>query len=565
MDKIPSKRNHGNVHLKKFAAACLSGVLSLSFYLVGFPAFQIDNVAFAEDETAETLVAGTYSATLYNYLVRRYGNPSFYGASNQHFSGKAIVEVDDSGKTSISFGVENWSLYDCFIPNKQTDVLFSNKYVPASILNSENDTYIKHYDVIKTSAVVDNSDDMYLLSDYKNKFGNIKVEYDSQKDYAYVTIPIEKADDYFAISSVFNTTIGTSGNYVQRCYLKLDTDTFTKLDDSFDKIEEWNFTTECATRFEINSDNRAGVFQRNYNGEETSKKVFDYGELIANNDGSYLAKLHVSDITLYNSFRILDQVSYNNEDTWYNWDIKRTGLFEEISVDENGYIAIDYNSIEDVELGKFIYFDTDNSDDYEYYCSVSWSPKAIVQYDFTDSSTGINITADSTVFPSLAGVKVEVNKSFEDDPKSDQFDKYTSKWTSSLFTDPIYYTISLIDNDGNKIESDKQKCFDVTVPIPDDFDLDKYFYDIIDNEGGIMCHSDNSEAQNASVHGVIIDYDNHLLKINNCAVNGYTIAIMKKNSRSNVYALDIPESGMKIYEANAFFMHKFMPNTSSMA
>ena len=80
-------------------------------------------------------------------------------------------------------------------------------------------------------------------------------------------------------------------------------------------------------------------------------------------NGTYTAKYHVNNTdssTVYSEFKVLNKVQHNENKLCYDWDLLTTGEFTSLEV-ENGYISVDYDSIEEAQLGKIIYFDTDTT------------------------------------------------------------------------------------------------------------------------------------------------------------------------------------------------------------
>ena len=126
-----------NEKIKKTFRAITSAVLAGAFVVSsviagGADSFVSPSVTLAA-EGESNIPAGIYSVP----IVRTYSenNSSKDTSSPLHFYPRAILSVDETGNTKLTIGVENWSLYDAFIPRKQGYINENNK---ADILPSVN-------------------------------------------------------------------------------------------------------------------------------------------------------------------------------------------------------------------------------------------------------------------------------------------------------------------------------------------------------------------------------------------------------------------------------------------
>ena len=122
--------------IKKLLTAVLATSVALSSVIAGgADSFVSPSVALAA-EGDSNIPAGIYSVP----IVRTYSenNSSIDSSSPLHFYPRAILNVDEAGISKLTIGVENWSLYEAFIPRKQGYFNENNNYLPATIFNEEN-------------------------------------------------------------------------------------------------------------------------------------------------------------------------------------------------------------------------------------------------------------------------------------------------------------------------------------------------------------------------------------------------------------------------------------------
>ena len=104
---------------------------------------------FAEENseavTGEELKAGVYTARLLRQ--KNESDSTLLKTSPLHFMGQAILNVGIDGEQTITIGVENWSLYEAFIPRVQGYVSESSKYLPSSIFNSDNQNLFSNFSI----------------------------------------------------------------------------------------------------------------------------------------------------------------------------------------------------------------------------------------------------------------------------------------------------------------------------------------------------------------------------------------------------------------------------------
>ena len=248
-----------NEKIKKTFRAITSAVLAGAFVVSsviggGADSFVSSSVVFAEDDDVEisTLAEGTYSAKLIKKMAPTNNNDKTN--YSQHFYGEAILKVDEDGNQKITIGVENWSLYDAFIPRKQEYAKESTLYFPSKILNEDNYSLLTKSEWYANTFPQRISDSVNDWFDYGDtKFGNIDVDVNESLDVAYVTFDIEDYQKNIVVYTWTNVSTMQAtevvASYQSPIVWKLDTSTVRKIDNMAEATDEikWGNVIRLAT------------------------------------------------------------------------------------------------------------------------------------------------------------------------------------------------------------------------------------------------------------------------------------------------------------------------------
>lgn len=578
---------------KKAISFAFSATFALSSIIGGgIGLFPNSPVAFAEESNEEEngkLSAGIYALNVYRQVATN--NETANLAYPEHINGRALLTVDENGSQAITIGVEHWSLYEAFVPCKQefNDTDFS--VMPAAVFNEDNN--LTNFDAFiseNTDLVSDEANSWYAYStDKETKFGNILVTENNDLDLAYISFEIDDISKPFSVQSWFSVPVdGNSTRKIEpgkKWYdlmsFRLDTGSICNVNQFFDAEsfpDDYSFNiANASTRTlvkmgtgKVNSFNNRVWVQ--YPSTSYLTTVFDAVEINKQENGSYVAKYHVNDNNCgknsisgesfaveSNDFKLLSQVSFNNEiAAWDNWDNWLTGTFEDLTMDERNNITISYESTIEMLLGRCVFFNTNkNASNQISFCEISVIPKTDSSEMISllkDDETGIYVEADEPVFPKDASLSVKVNAVASDgeDYYSGLSADKNALYTSRLYKNPKWYTISVIDANGNNINVSSN--VNLFVPIPDDYSIEKYFIDdIIDGEI-------ETTSYKFFVSPGKFSTDNGFFRRKG-AFNCATIVIAEINETENIH--DISEDG--IYKANAYLVQELKPGLVSMA
>ncbi len=385
---------------KKIFGTFLAVLLCVSSTAGGWVSTIVNpSAVFAADESD----CGVFSAPLIQYKSSKITTQ--LTNTPLHYSSSAVFTVSETGKQSLTFFVDNWSLYDAFIPMKQqyvTNYKSSATIIPNSIFNEENREYFGAYDSIASKYVSDAYNDYYKYGESSNKFGDFVVEqYDEVTDRAYITVDIDDYSEKFMFLAILNTPNNSANtSYYSLVTFGLNTLDVSDVSDMQDaNNSRWTYKTEIPTKVEKYSEqaiysSTVAVLYTNNANNYNAQNVFDYGEVMHNDNGTYTAKYHISDYVSYNDFKTLSSVNYREELASYNWVDCATGTFTNLE-SKDGYISIEYNSLLDLQLGSLIYFDVedDGDDNYFYFCSPTWDLADIQTIKFGDMERTYDIDA----------------------------------------------------------------------------------------------------------------------------------------------------------------------------
>ena len=138
----------------------LSLVLALLMVLSLFPAITLNVSAADGDEPANStmLEPGTYITTLYR--LTSCTDSTILKTATEHFSSQAILTINDDLSQTVTIGVEHWSLYEAFVPAKQSSNETGFTVLPAAVFNSENKQFY-YTDTDETDELPHSAGDLY--------------------------------------------------------------------------------------------------------------------------------------------------------------------------------------------------------------------------------------------------------------------------------------------------------------------------------------------------------------------------------------------------------------------
>lgn len=495
------------------------------------------------------LEEGTYVAPLYR--IANINNNSYVTNSAMHFSGQAIIKVDAEGNQSLTFGVENWSLYDALIPCKQS--YYSEVKVskfPTNVFNGDNLdklTDLTNY-YPNTTHFSDDANDWYDYGDIK--FGNYKgYSLNNDLDYALLTINIDDYNKPFMFAAWANTTVMNTGkiaDHKQPVTLRLDTERLVDISNiaEEDTIENLSYKITIPTNRYITGFPLA--FSQNFNGEEKASKVFDSVEVKCSND-EIIATYTINSEYAYTNFKILESITHNSEKGTMNWDIYNCSDNDYYDV-SNGSISVKYSSVEDAMLGRPIYFDIDTTDEMIYYCYASLSPQENVPITFTDDETGIIVKTNTSAYPSDAKMVVKHNQPVYIEKADATFD-ITSSWSENVYDAADWYTVEFYDSKGNELHLSNN--VDTYVPLPSDYE--KMEIKVLEKNGDVY----SSTSTGYTARGIP---ENGYIVRKGYPIDNVTFAFLQPTALEK-----IPEIEDGIYTAYINFTHEGMQGLASMA
>mgnify|MGYP002854621325 CR=1 FL=1 len=569
--------------LKKLISSILAASVVLSpAFGGGIGNFSNPSAVFAEDEVS--LEPGIYAAPL--FISEKENDHTPYNYSTLHFGAQAILEVGDNQST-VTIGVENWSLYDAFIPREQGYFNDECQYLPSSLFDSENSNNFTGFVYSENESIIDNNNDKYFISTSDKKYGDMVIDDTTSQntDVAYITFNIDNYNSGFSFSAWLNTPYyGT--NLSQDGTSKLDEYHWASLSFYIDlsNIEEvgsvvneinteTEYSYECvisSPRAKVKSKTNSEKWCVHYEGAPNASHVFDSGLLVKQENGKFVGKFHVNADgytttgvpTYYSSFQLLNNVNHpivgQTSNSLNDWDLLMTGSFTDIEPDSDGYIQIEYNNWKEALIGKPFFFDwgstTDKTIYFVYPCLKVVANEDFVISDETEGS-GIYIQTNTAFYPKTTKLKVEKNAEVYQkvDGESIPASYY---WTSSLYKSATWYTLYLTDENDNLIDDSKNS---VNICIPLHVKDEEVIY-VLTSSGSTKTTSEKANANYDS--GVwIVSSDGCDSELKGPAINGLTVAYLNPAEAANIH--DISEDGL--YSAEAYFLHRNNKGTRSMA
>ena len=534
----------------------LTAVNGLTTTFMSFSsAYAADNSLCLDD--GEYIIPIKYtSLSTFNNIDQSNGNDGCY----THLSPRAILNITED-KTYLTLGVENWSLYDVFVPVKQSylsDSQMDLKSYPNILKEKVSDLP----NVNKCTNWVDGIDDAYMWSstnDPATKYADIYVDNDkndSTLDVAYVTFEIEDYNNTVSILRWNNqqTRSGAMGKKTNFGYinLMLDVADYISKDElvanaSSGKIvdadglvatdvQEWNanylrivnFTgysnIRNLTRCALGTLNDDGYNIRYYINEEITKPDVMTTPNLKNLSGSYVDWLYTPVNTTFSA------LNYGE--------------------DENGvYYEINYKNDEELIFGKYVYVDYESKDDGTdgtFVPVLSATKPTPINLKYTvNGEDKIWIDTDSTRFYTDKSVHLRVVAGEDNNYYSSFADSLAYKKESVEV-----YTVYFEDEDNNPVEI--KGATTLNIKLPDDFNMNDYFTEYYSENGtGAIAHDLRSNE---------FDLENKTWSITKEFKNGYTFALMKNNKTANVNDL---ETG--VYSINVHLRKYLTTANMSMA
>ncbi len=543
--------------IKRLISSVMSLFVGISTMLGGGLINSQPSAVFAEENNGEsTLETGTYTASLIRQ--KSYDDSAINQTSALHLNARAILNVDDSGNTRVTVGVQNWSLYDAFIPVSSNYVNQEITSLPANVFNSENSSYFTNF-TVDSNEISEEVDGYFLSKDNSNtKFGDIQIEYAEDVDVAYVTFDIDNSAKKIAIQAWTNKPVDLNNEcYNELMYFYFDDGTITNVDEIVNdaNLSNWSYYLLHAGAYNTMSfTTRVNV---NYKGTKKAYSVFDSVAFSKNSSGNYVASYHINEAYEYSNFRTLSTVSHKNtlESESDHWDLHMTALFNSIEVTDDGCINIEYDSLNELLTGQYVFFDIGTK---EYFVSASVAPSPIEILSISDASSGITVATDTSKLNTDAQLSVIIN----DDNLQNKYNRmYYDKWHSELLNNTQTYTLHLLDGNGNTLETNVAMD-SVTIPIPIEINVDNMYFEI-------MCVEGNSGGSIGSINyspGIKynIDAENRKLVFYDQKINDVTFVLAEHgNNTSTEKVYTLTNDG--IYSANAYLIHRNQPGDNSMA
>ena len=428
--------------------------------------------------------------------------------SPAHLYPRAILNIeknDDKYIYNVTIAVESWSLYDVFVPGKQSELtnttLPSNGTVPS--VNNDKLLY-------KTVFTEDISLNSYFNWDERNeeakKYGDINVDrYDESLDTAYITFQIDDYTQPIRVFRWYNKQVGAAtksnklrvGGYTS---IFLDYNHAENLIDLNRAIEN---NSEIFNRIMYASKNTKAnstyLFGQNFSG------VLDVKSLITNvltskSDDVITAKYYLGLDPDGNYPTNITTPKNKNLDSskWQQlWaltpdsdeSIQGDDSFENIDIQEDGdgkFFELKFNDKYELIFGKYIYCDISDggiSSLAFFSPCLSTYGDEVINLEYTESDgTGISIITDTSHLDSDTILNAEKNdiSVINDNFNSSRFD------TESAY---YIYTVSLKNRVGSTVTPmGKVK---VVIDLPKDLNINDYAVCFTQTDGTLATVQDN--------------------------------------------------------------------------
>lgn len=564
-----------NEKIKKAFRAMTSAALAGAFVVSsviggGANSFVSSSVVFAEEEIDKDNPNMVQPNSCYTApLIRKVddSNSTNLNSSPLHFYGQSILRVDDSGTQYLTIGVEKWSLYEAFIPRKQSYLVDDERYLPSSLFNEENTYSFTNFSYDNYEGIIDEDTEYYDINLDSEKYGDFSVDINENLDVAYVTFKIDDYTKPFSFTAWLsksyygnNTLFYTANDYNwANVSFSLDYSNLYCVDSIInddENVKVYPYINLYTKRMGGNAKLITDRFNCNFTGDATAKNVFDESIAERSSDGKYVAKFHVNTSVAarkaYSDFKILKSTSYDNinaDSPLDNYDCLLTGTFEPLEIDDNGYISVTYDNINEALMGKYIFFDSGKTTDMNsYYCMPCIVQTENEKFSITDEiyNSGIYVETNTATLPKSTKLRVVKNDS-DVKRKANNGDLVPAsiQWNSTLYKSANWYTLYLEDESGNIIED---VPIDLFVPLY----TDKTYIEVL-KDSQIDCVSSHLAGDNRIENGFMCRA--------NKPINGLTVAILEMGNFSNVNK--ISENG--IYTANAYFLHNGYTDLLSMS
>lgn len=415
-----------------------------------------------EASTAYLLEPGVYIAPLYQCRTAG-GLDSLLDNEYQHFNGRAKLEVTEDGRQIVTIGVENWDFYEAFVPmNQEYNILFGDEYSK----NSETAQYICFRDAFPEKLLTQLSENgnkeaesfmqtsEYCTSKVNDffKYGNIKygditVDTDTNhsSDTAYVSFEINDYREEFYVAAWANRPGGDDGYEASRQFVLNYADMYKA-----DVLEQAIESNNVGFRMMVPSSmSKTATYNPvMYVANNTTSKIFDSvsTKVITDeqNNKKVIATYHVSDsYPKTDNFVKLCGVSETEVTDSSAWSLYSRAITDPLTLSEERNLTIEYeyNSIDDLIFGEYIYFE-DKTNAFTKR-NVCYGQPVLAPIDETcelvDETTGVKVSFKTSQVqtPENISLKVE-SKPIDDTTKSIVEYGYTNDTSN-------WYKIELID------------------------------------------------------------------------------------------------------------------------
>lgn len=580
-----------NEKIKKTFRAMISAALAGAFVVSsviggGADSFVSSSVVFAEE--TNTLEPGKYVAELYRSQSNDTSTkPDTIQAYND-FAAQALLEVKEDYTYSVTLGIQNWSLYDSFIVLDQSylnEYNYSNDYVPDQWLDkyelyTENEFRTNYGDYIYSA-----DDSMFLWNVAEN------IEYDTEKDVAYITVPIEDYAQPIYEMSWTHTQIGANQTmYHEGSYLWLNLDSLIDFNQLKQSLENASNSSTSIDSLKLHSREAGSNIIQFSSASVVSALFSDYETFVENcTDNSWRLKCYINYSDnfaanykkpyLFAEMESRDYSKYPSDkfaiDDIRYWSIFPTATpnveyaatklsyddwastFKDITLssDETGtFLLVDFNEL-DLIYGKNIHFNCEvyNKRKKKYYnvshaftlCpTIESFVHKIELSNVTSDGTSITVLSDSTQIPDGCRLNIIENP-----------EKFNSRLNVDIFSEKKWFTVQIIDENGNVLKPSGMPTIIIT--LPEDYSNDDYEL-FVYVENGSLSKRDMFIGTTDKVDETNKTWTRS--KIDN--VSNYTYAICKYNKSA---ATNVNTLADGIYSINATLYKNGYIGTVSMS
>lgn len=557
--------------LNKILTGFVTAAMFFSSIAGGWSMNAVTPTAFAIEGSTSSIDPGTYAVPVYNCDSQK-GLNSLASNSSYHYNSRAKLEIGEDGTQTVTLIVENWSLYEAFVPMDQEynelfgDRLefesaqfrsvtwgFPNKLIQdlANDGNEQATTYLS--EPYASSSSTDATNNFFLYGD--NKYGDIQVDAEKYEefDWAAVTFEIKDIRKEFHIAIWTNTPATTDGEYIGHSTLVLDVNDMYKVDDLAERVK----SQDISYRMLVPSYSMRKAIAnntRNFRQSAAYTKWFDGCTLTYDEStNKATAKYHVADsVASYMSdFKSITSAHPTGSGDSSAWVTHLRAEFEAADYDStNQLLTLEYdlNDWDNLIYGSYTFFyNTSNASNRKriFYAQFVLAPETY-EVEVADESTGVKVVMKNTQVNDPDNLELIV----ESKPKDDAISEYISGIVES---ESAWYKIELKDKTTGEFVY-PAGAVTVYTPLPSGMtsaNVSSYIANIITPLGAI---STNNE----------YDYTNgYWIEKNQNYLSGTSYYLLTKPSDNATSAVNALEDG--VYSGEAYLFKSGSTVTYSMA